>query len=201
MEQLLPASKDHPIAASTMLNAGGLEYEFVNKYFTHGFNARIVKIEKLCNRSVQKKFLTELRLSCEKYKDKPLTSLVKLLFHGSKNTKPEDIYQGSQGLDMRFSRAGLFGQGIYFADNPNYSHDYAHVKDTPDGRVNQMFLVFVIVGEACEMVQNDNTLRIPPLKKNSTTERYDSVFNAAARHTIIYENSRQYPAYLVSYTL
>jgi len=102
---------------------------------------------------------------------------------------------------MRFSRAGLFGQGIYFADNPNYSHDYAHIKDTPQGRICQMFLVFVIVGDACEMVQNDSSLRIPPLKSGSTTERYDSVFNANLRHTIIYENSRQYPAYLISYKI
>jgi hypothetical protein len=45
----------------------------------------------------------------------------------------------------------LFGQGIYFADNPNYSNDYAHVRQTPQGPERQMFLVFVLVGNACEM--------------------------------------------------
>lgn len=151
MEQLLPAPSGHPVPATQVLKRGSLEYEFVDAYFTHGFRSTVIKIEKLCNRSVQKKFLTELKLSCERYKGKPLTSMVKLLFHGSKNTKPEDIYLGSQGLDMRFSRSGFFGQGIYFADNPNYSHDYCHIARLPEGDVCQMFLVFVIVGDACEM--------------------------------------------------
>ena len=80
------------------------------KYFARGFDeAKVLKIEKLKNRSVQKKFLTEIELSCEKYKDKLLTDLIKLLFHGSRSVTPKEIYEGSQGLDMRFSRPGFFG--------------------------------------------------------------------------------------------
>jgi hypothetical protein len=75
---------------------------------------------------VQKKFLTEIELSCEKYKNKSLTELIKLLFHGTKSVAPKEIYDGNQGLDMRFSRPGMFGQGIYFADTPNYSNSYAY---------------------------------------------------------------------------
>ncbi len=75
---------------------------------------------------MQKKFLTEIELSCEKYKSKSLNELVKLLFHGTKSFTPKEIYEGNQGLDMRFSRPGLFGQGIYFADTPNYSNTYAY---------------------------------------------------------------------------
>ena len=51
-------------------------------------------------------------------------SLMKLLFHGTKNTKPEEIYLGEEGFDFRFSRPGFFGQGIYFAEDPAYSHTY-----------------------------------------------------------------------------
>jgi hypothetical protein len=95
MLQLLPADKNQPVPACVELVQGELEYEFIKTYFTHGFKSEVLRIEKIRNRSVQKKFLTELRLSCEKHKDQPLTTLVKLLFHGSKNTKPEDIYLGS----------------------------------------------------------------------------------------------------------
>ena len=75
---------------------------------------------------MQKKFLTEIELSCEKYKSKSLTELIKLLFHGTKSVSPKEIYESSTGLDMRFSRPGFFGQGIYFADTPNYSNAYCH---------------------------------------------------------------------------
>ena len=72
-----------------------MEYDFIISYFTRGFNCSAIKVEKLRNRAVQKKFLTELKLACEKHKGKSLTQLVKLLFHGSKNTKPDIIINGS----------------------------------------------------------------------------------------------------------
>lgn len=74
---------------------------------------------------VQEKFMTEFKLLCTKYKDKSLTQLVKLLFHGAKTVPPNQIYMSETGLDARFSKDGLYGQGIYFADNAEYSHDYA----------------------------------------------------------------------------
>ena len=111
---------------------------------------------------MQKKFLTEVELSCEKYKGKSLTNLIKLLFHGSKNTNPKDIYESNQGLDMRYSSQGFYGQGIYFADTPNYSDGYAHVCNeiyNSDYKMKKMFLCFVLVGDACEMIQHDTSLR------------------------------------------
>ena len=101
---------------------------------------------------------------------------------------------------MRFSQKGFFGEGIYFADDPNYSDAYAHLPEPRNPKVKQMFLVFVLIGESCKMNHHDKSLRLPPLKSNvNGTERYDSVYNVKARHTIIYENSRQYPAYLITY--
>ena len=51
---------------------------------------------------------------------------MKYLFHGTRETKPELIYQSEDGLDIRFSNPGAFGAGIYFANNSAYSHTYAH---------------------------------------------------------------------------
>ena len=51
----------------------------------------------------------ELKLACTKYPDKSLSQLVKLLFHGTSHTNPTDIWQSEQGLDMRFSRDGMYG--------------------------------------------------------------------------------------------
>jgi len=53
-------------------------------------------------------------------------SLMRLLFHGTRETNPEIIYKGEEGFDFRFSKEGMFGKGIYFAEDPAYSHNYAY---------------------------------------------------------------------------
>ena len=88
-------------------------------------NAKITKLERLENAFVQEKFVTELKLAARKYKGKSPSQLVKLLFHGAKNTESKLIYESEHGLDMRFSRDGMYGQGIYFADNARYCHGFA----------------------------------------------------------------------------
>ena len=68
--------------------------------------------------------MTRLRTDCFKYKNKTLSQLVKVLFHGSRGARSETIYAGEEGLDIRFAGQGAYGQGIYFADNAAYSHNY-----------------------------------------------------------------------------
>jgi len=102
---------------------------------------------------------------------------------------------------MRFSQPGFYGQGIYFADNAEYSDVYSYGFKCPKTglQLKQMLLVFVIVGEACELKVHDRSLRLPPLKSGSKTDRFDSVYDPNSRHTVIYENTKQLPAYLVTY--
>ena len=64
-----------------------------------------------------------------------------------------------------------------------------------------MFLVFVIVGRSVKLSQHDPNLRLPPNIPGSTVDRYDSVINGTGDHTIIYSNSKQYPAFLIEYNL
>jgi hypothetical protein len=101
---------------------------------------------------------------------------------------------------MRFSRPGYYGQGIYFADNAKYSHTYARPLD-PNNKTFEMFLVFVLVGNAVKKTDHDNSLRMPPLLPGSQNERYDSVMNGTGDHTVIYSNQRQYPAFLLTYSI
>ena len=51
------------------------------------------------------------------------------MFHGTGRggSEPRLIYESEEGLDIRFARAGMFGTGIYFADNAGYSHTYTYV--------------------------------------------------------------------------
>ena len=48
------------------------------------------------------------------------------LYHGTRGTKPSEIYQSEEGFDTRFSNEGLWGKAIYFAVNSSYSDVYAH---------------------------------------------------------------------------
>jgi hypothetical protein len=48
------------------------------------------------------------------------------LFHGTRSNDPYLIYNGEVGFDMRFSSTGMWGIGIYFAQNASYSDGYAY---------------------------------------------------------------------------
>jgi len=53
--------------------------------------------------------------------------MVKHLFHGTRQNQPFNVYASEDGLDMRYSANGANGYGIYFANNSQYSHQYAHL--------------------------------------------------------------------------
>ena len=58
--------------------------------------------------------------------------MLKLLFHGTYKTDPVLIYNSEDGLDIRFSKEGYYGQGIYFAEDPAYSDVYGYVIPNPN---------------------------------------------------------------------
>ena len=51
---------------------------------------------------------------------------MKHLFHGTRQTDPKLIFGTEDGLDIRFSNSGAYGNGIYFANNSHYSSNYAY---------------------------------------------------------------------------
>ena len=115
--------------------------------------------------------------NCEKYPDKGPTQLIKLLFHGSGRggATPKVIYESEDGLDIRFAQFGNSGQGTYFADNSQYSHTYAYLKNDGGEQVYQMFVCFVLPGETVQDPPDPRHLRIPPFKNGQDGVRYDSV--------------------------
>ena len=52
--------------------------------------------------------------------------MVRFLFHGTRTTPPDQIALSEQGLNVNYSNAGAYGNGIYFADNAAYSQAYAY---------------------------------------------------------------------------
>ena len=122
----------------------------------------------------------------------------KELFHGTRHTKPAQIYDNEEGFDMRFSRDGLWGQGSYFAENASYSDSYAF--DCPNSE-KQMFLARVLTGDSAD-IPPDSNLRMPPVKQSNGGRRYDSVtgITVQSRIYVTYNNDKSYPLYLITYT-
>ena len=49
-----------------------------------------------------------------------------MLYHGTRVTDPKSIYEGEEGFDIRFSRAGMWGEAAYFAVNSSYSDIFSY---------------------------------------------------------------------------
>jgi hypothetical protein len=102
---------------------------------------------------------------------------------------------------MRYSNQGMWGIGIYFAVNASYSNNYAF-QNASDGS-KSFFYAKVAIGQAIKQ-DPDNKIRVPPLKPNQNgklEESFDSIqgFTNNSDIFIIYENSRAYPQYLITY--
>jgi hypothetical protein len=40
---------------------------------------------------------------------------------------PQTIYTGEEGFDMKYSKDGMWGRGLYFAQNAKYSDPYGYL--------------------------------------------------------------------------
>ena len=169
------------------------------KFLTTMPSGNIIKIERIQNKWLWEKYSQHSDRMKRKnggYIDE------KLLFHGTRNTPPSCIYQDEEGFDMRFSNAGLWGNGNYFAVNASYSHGYAHVLS--DGTcTRQMFLAKVLTGHSAKCTSN-SSLRMPPVRQHSAKGgdmRYDTVTGetGGSQVFITYSNDKAYPFYLISY--
>ncbi|XP_065897421.1 uncharacterized protein [Dysidea avara] len=178
-----------------LLSSGTPEWSKVSQQLhTTLSSAEIIKIER-----VQNKWLWEKYGQHSKRMKKKNGGVIneKMLFHGTRNNPPSSIYQDEEGFDMRFSNAGMWGTGNYFAVNASYSDGYAHLSDG----TKQMFLAKVLTGDSIQLKSN-STLRMPPVKDSSKgVVRYDTVtgHTNGSQVFIAYSNDKAYPFYLISY--
>jgi len=86
--------------------------------------AKIIRVERIQNSKLWSTFCQEDDFIREKLgKD----SNIRRLFHGTGTTSPDLIYSKSEeGFDSRYSKEGLWGRAIYFAERSAYSHNYSH---------------------------------------------------------------------------
>lgn len=132
------------------------------------------------------------------------------LFHGTRATPPNQVYQSECGFDFRLaSPTARWGAGMYFASSAMYSHAFAY--SIPNTSHRQMILAKVLTGASCTLPP-DNRLRRPPPKpadRRSTgrvqfsTDLYDSVHGQSSNSDIyvVYEHDKAYPAYVITYSV
>lgn len=132
------------------------------------------------------------------------------LWHG---TKPEikDIIPVS-GFDERVASSGLFGHGIYFAENFSKSDEYT--RPSSDGTC-YMFLTRVCMGNICHITEGQSGRKRPPCVREFVgrcngvcthprhhsllAEKGQNCYLKKYREFIVYDRNQCYPEYLIEY--
>jgi poly [ADP-ribose] polymerase 10/14/15 len=165
-------------------------------------NVKIDKIERVQNLRFWNHYAFRRRTLQQELIDKPNLQIEMELFHGTRTTPPNEIYNGEYGFDMTYCTSGLWGTGTYFAMNASYScQSYSY--QLPNGK-RQVFLAQVLTGEVCDYKdKHDQTLRRPPRKNESISGgRYNSVSGVTGGDQvyIVYENRVSYPTFLITFS-
>ena len=162
-------------------------------------NATIMTIEQIQNCVLWMKYSN----TAQQIRDEPQNCREKLLFHGTRDTDPKEIYKGDSSFDMRFSRQGLWGRGNYFAVNASYSDAYAH--SVHGTNMKKLLVAFVLTGLSYYSEQ-DSSLTKPPYRSEQADPSgirrcYHSVNGVTGGNTvyITYDNNLAYPAYVITY--
>eukprot|EP00163_Fabomonas_tropica_P022184 TRINITY_DN386_c0_g1_i3.p1 TRINITY_DN386_c0_g1~~TRINITY_DN386_c0_g1_i3.p1 ORF type:complete len:3197 (-),score=554.22 TRINITY_DN386_c0_g1_i3:84-9674(-) len=133
------------------------------------------------------------------------------LFHGTSAALLNTIKMG--GFEERVSRNGMFGHGIYFAENTSKSDEYCA---PDDNGLCYMFLARVALGTPYVGLKALNGLRRPPCEFGHTTQacdhyRYHSVYAELQskdlpsavltkhREMVVYDRNQTYPEFLITY--
>ncbi|TNV83377.1 hypothetical protein FGO68_gene5837 [Halteria grandinella] len=174
-----------------------LEYnEVLNEFQNTMLAANVIKIERIQNYILWKKYLLEATILTEKLGSKK-DQKVKYLFHGTKHTKPSDIYESEQGFNIAYSNNGSWGRANYFAVNASYSCN--GFKHAVGNGTYQIFFARVLLGKCIELAR-DSQLREPPLSIFNM-QRYDSIKGRTGGSDVymVYANAKAYPEYLITY--
>ncbi len=115
------------------------------------------------------------------------------LWHGTSNTN--EVISNSVGFRMNYAKdEGLYGRGLYFAQDASYSQNYGLVADK-NQRLVKLFLSQVLLGKVWD----------EPLGKrfNICPDGYHSVRGKSSSQIIyiLYDHHRAYPEYYIEFTV
>lgn len=162
-------------------------------------NFTVHKVQRVQNESLWQRLMFEKNLMLRDREDVNM----QLLYHTTRAKAPVIC---EEGLDLRLSRNGRFGNGIYFSDDPAKCNSYWPVVGARSTR--QMFVCRVLLGDIKEYRENecDNKLVREPLKecpKPGGPKTYDSVKGriTGQNEYVVYNAYRVMPEYLLEYSV
>ena len=95
--------------------------------------------------------------------------------------------------------ATVFGDGVYFAVQAQYSCSNTYSRPDPVG-IKRIYLCRVLTGE---YTMGKSGMRVPPQKKSGASAHaiYDSVVNHVTTPTmyVIFNDTQAYPDYLIAF--
>uniref|UniRef100_A0A8C2BU27 Poly [ADP-ribose] polymerase n=1 Tax=Cyprinus carpio TaxID=7962 RepID=A0A8C2BU27_CYPCA len=163
------------------LTVGSKEFAKVEKEFRRtNLTNNIIEIERVQNGALWKSYMIKKEELEDKNKHK---NNEKLLFHG-------------QTFFAFVSISAMYGNGTYFAVDPNYS---AQGYSAPDAKGHKrMYLVRVLVGD---FTQGKQGLPAPPAKSSNNADLYNSVTDNMTNPTmfVIFNDVQAYPEYLITF--
>ncbi len=168
------------------LDVNSKEFNDVSgRFLSTSPSLKIIQIERIQNIPLWEMFCN----SVESLREKTSS----WLFYGPGDTKPEEIFNKG-GFNMRHSKAGMWGRGIYFTADSNYSCDYMFRNADNTGSI---FLARVALGDSKSLE--------PTVKptNSSNNEVYDSIKGCINRRSDVFvlsEDSRAYPEYLITFS-
>jgi hypothetical protein len=108
------------------VDTNSLEHFAVKNHIVAPYNESLIKVQRVQSRTLLQSYLTA---KMKMYKKNKGVLNEYLLFHGTRSTNPNKIWNGQNdsGFDPRLG-GGYYGQGAYFAEELEYSYDgYAYV--------------------------------------------------------------------------
>uniref|UniRef100_A0A8B9ERQ0 Poly [ADP-ribose] polymerase 12 n=1 Tax=Anser cygnoides TaxID=8845 RepID=A0A8B9ERQ0_ANSCY len=185
----LPDSKYKAVEISNISS----EYKEIKKQFEQTMKTyNIVRVQRIQNPSLWKVFQWKKEQMKKEAGKKEVNE--RLLFHGTKGARLEDICINNFDWRTCGSNGANYGKGSYFARDASYSHEYCQSTVKP----NVMFMARVLVGD---YVQGRADYVRPPTRSADGLWFYDSCVDNELNPSIfvIFEKNQIYPEYLIEY--
>ncbi|XP_046558431.1 LOW QUALITY PROTEIN: protein mono-ADP-ribosyltransferase PARP14-like [Haliotis rubra] len=178
-----------PVAAEEFKMVAELFMKTVNNS-----NATVLKVDRIQNRSLYQQY-TAKKKQLEKQNPQG-TQNESWLWHGTSTDAIDSI--NAHGFNRSYcgKNATVYGQGVYFAVNAEYSAQNTYSRPDPQGQ-KYMYLVRVLTGE---YTKGTGDMRVPPSKAGSTV-LFDSVVNDINNPAmyVVFNDTQAYPDYLVTF--
>ena len=185
-----------PLVAQRIILPEGAEKAACVKAFQATTPATIVSVERIQNMAMWQSYIVKRHGMFTRDKDTSIgDSEKKWLFHGTAAATVPLIIQ--QGFNRTFAgkNAVVFGKGVYFARNSSYSSNTTYSPPDSQG-VQQMFLCRVLSGHTC---LGHNGQLVPDIRDADRHILYDCTTNHDKTIYVTYNDSQQYPEYLIRF--